>query len=108
MANKQELAKARQQVGVHSLEAAETRTEGDWILVDSAASTHVCGPDHFPEVGLEDGIDPMLRTADGTFLVYHGKKRVPLWIGDLNLEVTFVVTNCRRIIVSAGMITMSL
>ena len=48
----------------------------------------------------------MLRTADGTFLEYHGVKRVPIQIGTLALEVAFVVTNAKRIIVSAGLLAM--
>ena len=85
----------------------DSGSESVWLLVDSAASVHVCGQNHFPQTPLEKDVraDPRLRTADGRYLEYHGVKRVVVWLGPkIPLQLTFVVTSARRVILSAGLL----
>ena len=76
-----------------------------WILVDNAASVHVCGEHDFPDSPLQPGINPHLKVADGHELEFFGLKSVWLWFGDGGAKrITIHATSAKRIILSAGLL----
>ena len=87
---------------------AEGAKKKRWIevfmLADSCADEHVCGPERFPWIPIETGgHNPCLQVANGQKVMYFGTKTVYFVLADFRvLKVMFKVVDVRRVILSIG------
>ena len=70
------------------------------LLIDSGATEHVCGPQHFQGFETKSAPWVALRSATCQELEHYGEKRVHLKCGEVPLTITFQVVDVTRAILS--------
>ena len=72
------------------------------LLIDSGATEHVCGPQHFQDFETKSAPWVALRSATGQELEHYGEKRVHLKCGEVPLTITFQVVDVTKAILSVS------